>query len=138
MDSSEKMVEFGAGVARANGFTNLEYRVGDIQAPPVADGEVDLAFFSQSLHHAAKPAAAVREALRILRPGGRIVVLDLLKHEFEEARELYADVWLGFSEVDLYEMLTGAGFSDVEVGVVDRESERPRFETLMAIGEKPL
>ena len=52
IDNSEKMVEFGASVARENGYLNLEYRLGEIESPPIADGTVDLAFFSQSLHHA--------------------------------------------------------------------------------------
>ena len=82
-----------------HGVKNLEYRLGDMEEVPIDDGEVDLVFFSQSLHHALHPERALAEAARILRPGGRIVILDLVKHRFEEARELYADEWLGFSEV---------------------------------------
>lgn len=70
VDSSEKMVEFGAEVARANGFANLEYRLGDLEEAPIDDGSVDLVFLSQSLHHAVRPERAVREAFRITRPGG--------------------------------------------------------------------
>ena len=62
--------------------------------------------------------------------------LDLLKHDFEQARELYEDVWLGFSELELYEFLTHAGFHDVHITVVDRETEAPYFQTMLAIGEK--
>ena len=65
-----------------------------------------------------------------------IVVLDLLKHDFEQARELYEDVWLGFSELELYEFLTQAGFHDVHITVVDRDTEAPYFQTMLAIGEK--
>ena len=101
------------------------------------DAEVDLALFHQSLHHALHPGKAVDEAWRILKPGGRIVVMDLVKHRFEEAREMYADVWLGFSEVELVDMLQNAGFRSVEVSVVHREEEAPHFETMLAIGEKP-
>ena len=111
VDSSEKMVAFGARVAAENGFTNLEYRLGDLESPPIADGEVDLSFLSQALHHAQQPARAVSEAYRITRPGGRIVILDLLKHSFEQARELYADVWLGFAPAELYGFLEDAGFT---------------------------
>ncbi|MEX2581081.1 MAG: metalloregulator ArsR/SmtB family transcription factor [Verrucomicrobiales bacterium] len=136
IDSSEKMVEYGAGVARENGYDNLEYRLGDIEAPPIDDGTVDLAFLSQALHHAAKPEAAIAAAHRILKPGGRIVVLDLLKHQFEDARELYADRWLGFSELDISRFLEKAGFVEIEISVVDREAESPHFQTLMAIATK--
>lgn len=136
VDSSEKMVEFGADIARRHGVANLEYRCGDLEELPVADGEADIALLHQSLHHALHPQKAVAEAVRILRPGGRVVVMDLLKHRFEEARDMYADVWLGFSELELLELLTGAGLHEVEVSVVHREEESPHFETVLAIGQK--
>jgi len=97
IDNSEKMIEFGGKLARSHGLHNLEYRLGDLESVPIEDGAVDLAFFSQSLHHALHPGKAVEEAFRIVRPGGRIAILDLLRHQFEEAREMYADVWLGFT-----------------------------------------
>ena len=137
VDISPKMVEFGAELAEKHGYANLEYRLGDIENPPIADGSVDLAFFSQALHHAARPEEAIKAGYRIIKPGGRIVVLDLLKHSFEEARELYADVWLGFSELQISEFLSAAGFINVEITLVDREEEPPNLQTLMAIGEKP-
>lgn len=136
VDNAPKMVEFGAQLARDHGVKNLEYRLGDLEAPPLADASVDLALFSQALHHALKPAHAIAAAARILRPGGRIVVLDLLKHDFEEARELYADVWLGFSEVELEGFLHQAGFHDVTTAVVDRETEPPHFQTLLGLGAR--
>ena len=136
VDSSEKMVEYGADVARRNGVANLEYRLGDLEELPIGDGEVDISLLHQSLHHALHPEAAVAEAVRILRPGGRVVVMDLLKHRFEEARDMYADVWLGFSEVEIVDLLTGGGLTGVEVAVVHREEESPHFETVLAIGEK--
>jgi ubiquinone/menaquinone biosynthesis C-methylase UbiE/DNA-binding HxlR family transcriptional regulator len=134
VDSSPKMVEYGTGVARGNGVKNLEYRLGDLEELPIKNGRVDLALLHQSLHHAMHPQKAIEEARRILRPGGRIVILDLVKHGFEEARELYADVWLGFSQIELTEMLRKAHFYDIEVSVIHREEEAPHFETLMAIG----
>ena len=136
VDNSEKMVEFGARLAEEHGFKNLEYRLGDLQSPPIDPASVDLAFFSQSLHHAEKPAEAIRSAFEIIKPGGSIVVLDLLRHDFEEARELYADVWLGFAEVDVYEFLDKAGFTGIDIAIVDREDEPPNFQTLMAIARK--
>ena len=72
----------------------------------------------------------------MLKPGGKLVVLDLLKHQHEEARELYADTWLGFSEVELYRMLEDAGFHGVTVSLVNREEEQPHFQTILAVGEK--
>ena len=137
IDNSEKMVEYGTNVARENGCTNLEYRLGGIEDPPIEPGSVDLAFLSQSLHHAARPEAAIAAASRILKPGGRLIVLDLLKHQFEDAKELYADLWMGFSELEMSRFLKSAGFEEIEVSVVDRETEPPFFQTLLALGTKP-
>lgn len=136
VDNSEKMVEFGANLAREHGFANLEYRLGDIQAPPIAAGSVDLAIFSQALHHASQPARALAAAHGIVKPGGRVVILDLLSHGFEQARELYADLWLGFSELEMLQMLEGAGFTRVEVTVVSREEQSPHLQTVLATGWK--
>ena len=73
-------------MAKENGLTNLEYRLGDLEAPPIADQSLDLAFFSQSLHHALHPQLAVDASYRLLKPGGRIVILDLKRHNFEQAQ----------------------------------------------------
>lgn len=136
VDSSEKMLEVAREQAHRAGITNVDFRMGDMEELPIDAASVDLVFFSQSLHHAAHPDRALREAGRILRPRGRIVVLDLARHRFEQARELYADEWLGFTESDLESMLTAAGFSASYVSVVDRETETPQFQTLLAVAQK--
>jgi ubiquinone/menaquinone biosynthesis C-methylase UbiE/biotin operon repressor len=136
IDNAPKMVEFGSKLARKHGFKNLEYRLGDIQDPPVAKGTVDLAIFSQALHHAVRPERALAAAYRMLKKNGRVVILDLLSHRFEKARELYADHWLGFSEVRLHELLEGAGFKNIDVRVVSREKQSPHFQTVFATGVK--
>ena len=136
VDNSEKMVEFGRDLAARHGVTNLDYRLGDLESPPIDPESVDLAFFSQSLHHAPHPQKAVDAARRILKPGGRIVILDLVRHNFEEARELYADLWLGFAEVEIDEYLRKAGFRNVEISIVHKEEQAPFLETLMGLGEK--
>jgi ubiquinone/menaquinone biosynthesis C-methylase UbiE/predicted transcriptional regulator len=136
VDNSEKMVEYGTQLARRQGAKTLEYRQGDLEEVPIADASVDLALFSQSLHHALHPERAVGEAWRILRPGGRIAVLDLGRHRFEEARELYADLWLGFTEAELEALLQKAGFHDVRTSIVHKEAEAPHFQTLLAVADK--
>src|SRR5204862_702710 len=136
IDNSPKMVEFGSKLAKKHGFKNLEYRLGDLEDPPVTKGSVDLVLLSQALHHAIKPERAVQAAHRILKRNGRVGVLDLLSHRFEKARELYADRWLGFSEGRLHELLEKGGFAEVEVSVVSREKQNPQFQTVFATGVK--
>src|SRR5438067_8659878 len=136
IDNSPKMVEFGSTLAKKHGFKNLEYRLGDLEDPPVTKETVDLVLLSQALHHAIKPERAVAAARRILKKNGRIVVLDLLSHRFDKARELYADRWLGFSEIKLHELLEKSGFRDIEVSVVSREKQSPHFQTVFAGGVK--
>ncbi|MEY2546239.1 MAG: hypothetical protein QOG48_1356 [Verrucomicrobiota bacterium] len=136
IDSSPKMVEFGSKLARKHGFKNLEYRLGDIESPPMEKGIVDLAIFSQALHHAIHPERAIAGAHRMLKKNGRVMILDLLAHRFEKARELYADHWLGFSEVKLQELLDHAGFKEIDVRVVSRERQSPHFQTVFATAVK--
>ena len=136
VDTSAKMVEVGREQALRSGVKNVEYRLGDMEELPIEDAAVDLVFFSQSLHHALHPQRAVQEAWRILRPAGRIVILDLAQHRFEEAREMYADEWLGFGEAELEAMLEKSEFRNVQVSVVHKEPETPQFQTLLAVGDK--
>jgi len=136
IDSSARMIEVGREQAQRHGVKNVEYRLGDMEELPIEEASVDLVFFSQSLHHALHPERAVQEASRILKPGGRIIVLDLLKHRFEEARELYADEWLGFSEAELETMLEKAGFRNLQTSIVHKEPEPPHFQTLLAVADK--
>ena len=115
---------------------NLEFRLGDLERPPIDPRSVDLVVLSQALHHAANPDRAIAAAYELLRPGGQIMILDLLQHTFEKARELYGDRWLGFTENDLHRWLEAAGFRKLEISVVAREEQPPNFQTILAAGEK--
>ena len=136
VDNSERIVEFGAAKAKKNNLKNLEFRLGDLQNPPIEPHSVDLVILSQALHHAEEPAKAIQAAYKLLKPRGQIVILDLLKHNFEKARELYGDRWLGFAESDLHRWLEQAGFVKIEINVVAREEQPPHFETVLAGAEK--
>jgi ArsR family transcriptional regulator len=136
VDNSEKIVEFGKAKAKKNHLKNLEFRLGDLQAPPIDANSVDLVILSQALHHAENPADALAAAHNILKSGGQILLLDLLKHNFEKSRELYGDRWLGFAESDLHRWLENAGFKKIEISVVAREEQPPHFQTILASAEK--
>lgn len=136
VDNSERIISFGAARARKAGLENLEFRQGDLQDPPVESESVDLAILSQALHHAEDPERAIRSAHRILRPKGQVMILDLRRHEFEQARSLYGDRWLGFAESDLTRWLEEAGFRDIDITTVAREEQPPHFETLLASAGK--
>src|SRR5688500_633185 len=136
VDNSERIVAFGAAKAKKNGIKNLEFRLGDLQAPPIEPLSVDLVVLSQALHHAQEPDKAIAACYRMLRPKGQIMILDLLRHNFEKARELYGDLWLGFPEGDLHRWLETAGFKGIEVSVVAREEQPPHFATILGAAEK--
>src|SRR6266516_4312678 len=136
VDNSEKIVAFGAAKAKKNNLKNLEFRLGDLQNPPIEPDSVDLVILSQALHHAEAPGKAIAGAHRILKVGGQILILDLAKHNFVRAHELYGDRWLGFAESDLHRWLEEAGFKKIEVSVVAREEQPPHFETVLASGQK--
>ena len=136
VDNSEKIVAFGAAKARKNGLKNLEFRLGDLQAPPIEPQSVDLVVLSQALHHAQQPAESIAACHLILKPGGQIMILDLLQHNFERVRELYGDRWLGFPESDLQRWLEATGFKKIEITVVAREEQPPHFATILAAAEK--
>lgn len=136
VDSSEKMVAFGQELAKKNGFSNIDYLCGDIEKVPLEDNLFDLAILSQALHHAENPSAALSEAYRLLRPGGKLILLDLKEHTFEKAHELYADRWLGFSPKYLHQLLEDCGFQSILIDTVAKETEAPNFETILASGVK--
>jgi ArsR family transcriptional regulator len=119
-----QIVSKAAAKAKKNNLKNLEFRLGDLQAPPLEPESVDVAILSQALHHAEEPAKALAAVHKILKPGGQLLMLDLVRHQFEQAHHLYGDRWLGFAESELNEWLEKAGFKKIEISVVAREELR--------------
>lgn len=96
IDQSKRMIEQLQSRMRDENIDNIEPREGDMEHLPLESNCADLVLMSQVLHHAPSPEEAVKEAARILKPGGRLLVIDLAAHDQDWVRERYGDLWLGF------------------------------------------
>jgi ArsR family transcriptional regulator len=135
VDRSPEVLKRARALADRRGVKNISWKRGDMEKLPLGDATVDVALLSQALHHAANPGRAVAEAARVLRPGGRVLALDLREHDQEWVRDRVGDRWLGFSDEDLQRFFTGAGLTDVKVRVGSRSPGDP-FAVLIASGIK--
>jgi len=132
VDLSLEMLSQLTARARAKGIDNIETVEGEIEDLPLPDASHDVCVMSQALHHAVSPLRALGEARRILVPGGRLVVLDLLAHTEEFVRDRFQHRHLGFTELGLEELCREAGFDKVRVSRAARDPEPPHFMTLVA------
>ena len=136
LDSSTKVVL--AASERLRKLKNVEVREGDMHALPFADEQFDLVVLMHALTYAEHPAQAVLEASRVLRPGGRLLLTSLAKHEHRSVVEAYGHVNLGFTEKELSRFVSRAGFDIVSCETVTRERRPPHFEVIALIARKPL
>ena len=136
VDKSEAVLERARELARRRRVENITWKQGDIAELPLEDASVHVALLSQALHHAQKPERAAAEAVRILRPGGRTLVLDLRAHDQEWVRDRLGDAQLGFADEDLARLLKHAGLEQVRVNVGTRRTGDP-FTVLIGSGVKP-
>lgn len=111
VDGSAEMLASARERLRTAG--NVEFRQGELEALPLPDGHLDAALIVLVLHYVPDPARALREAARVLRPGGRLLVVDMLPHDREEYQQQMGHVWLGFSEAQLTRTVSTAGFTGV-------------------------
>lgn len=135
VDSSPAMLREVGLRAEAMGLGRVvKVCEGDLEKLPLADGSVDAVFLSQALHHAAQPAKAVSEAARILRKGGRLILLDLDRHDQDWVREQWADQWLGFDEREIRGWFAQGGLTDVVCEKL--AGAAPEFSVLLASARK--
>lgn len=94
---------------------NVDVRRGDLEALPIADGELDAATLLLVLHHVPGPLSVLQEAARVLRPGAPLLICDMLPHDHEEYRQQMGHVWLGFGDEQMKNLLAEAGFEGVKI-----------------------
>lgn len=135
VDRSPEVLKRGRELAARRRVSNVVWKRGTLERVPIADESVDVALLSQALHHADDPSLVMQEAVRILVPGGRVLVLDLREHNETWVRERLGDRWLGFSPADLKSILSAAGLTDIKVTVGARRPGDP-FIVLIASGVK--
>ncbi|HEX5474829.1 MAG TPA: metalloregulator ArsR/SmtB family transcription factor [Vicinamibacterales bacterium] len=136
IDHSAPVLTRARELARRRGVTNIVWRRGQIEKLPLRNESMDVALLSQALHHAADPARALAEAARVVVPGGRVLILDLRRHDEHWTRERLGDRWPGFEPAELRRLLTDAGLEHVKVTTGSRRTGDP-FAVLVASGTKP-
>ena len=135
VDASSRVVV--AASERLRRFGHVQVREGDMHALPFEDGHFDLVVLMHALTYAARPAVAVAEAARVLRPGGRLLLSSLARHEHRVAVEAYGHVNLGFTDKELRRFMEKAGLEIATTETVTREKRPPHFEVIALIGRKP-
>jgi len=133
VDGSDDMLE--AARERLSGATNVDIRQGELESLPIESGELDVAMLSLVLHYSPEPPRALAEVGRVVRTGGRVLVVDMLPHDREEYQQQMGHVWLGFSETQTTRLVTAAGFENVRVRMlpVDPDAKGPALFAAMAV-----
>ena len=134
VDSSVDMLD--AARQRVGAAGNVDLRQGELESLPIVAGELDAAMLSLVLHYSPSPGRALEEVGRVLRPGGRVLVVDMLPHERQEYQQQMGHVWLGFSEKQIARFLTGAGFGDVRVRALPADPDARGPAVFAAVGVK--
>ena len=135
VDRSEAALARAREMAKRRRLTNVEWKRGELEKLPLKDASVDVALLSQALHHASNPEKALAEAARVVKPGGRVLLLELRGHQEQWVRERLGDKWLGFDDDQLKKLLEDAGLGGVKVTVGARRARDP-FTVLIASGTK--
>jgi ArsR family transcriptional regulator len=132
VDGSDEMLT--SARERLGERANVEFHLGDLEQLPIADDALDLATLLLSLHHVPDPARTIAEARRVIRPGGRLVILDMMPHEHDDLQQRMGHVWRGFSREQMMEWMSGAGFAGLRYAPLplDHSARGPALFTASA------
>jgi len=138
VDDSAAMLQ--AAKKRLQGLENVELRRGDLEALPIEDAKLDAATMVLVLHHVPEPGRALAEVARVLKPGGRVLVVDMLPHDRENYRQQMGHVWLGFSDEHVRRILDESGLGNVRIVALspDPKSKGPGLFVATASKVKPV
>ena len=135
VDGSPAMLD--AARARLGTFANVELRQGNLEALPIDDAQLDAATLTLVLHHLPEPETAIGEVARVLRPGGRLLIVDMLPHDRDHYRQQMGHVWLGFSQEQIERYLRAAGFDAVRVGALPPDAKAKGPALFAATARRP-
>src|SRR5262245_5416446 len=134
VDGSTDMVQ--AARKRLKGLHQVDVRRGDMEALPIDDGQLDVAIVALVLHHVPEPARALAEMHRVLKPGGRVVIVDMLPHDRIEYQQQMGHVWLGFSDRTMKKYLEGAGFEKASIATLPADENAKGPSLFVATARK--
>jgi ubiquinone/menaquinone biosynthesis C-methylase UbiE len=139
LDVNQSMLAYARSRLKSAGLARAEVRHGDIYNVALPDGAADGVVIHQVLHYLSEPAHAIREAARILAPGGRLLIVDFAPHEVEELRERHAHERLGFEQGQVTGWLAEAGLADIEVRTLapEKHDDRQQLTVSLWLGRKP-
>ena len=134
VDESAAMLQ--AAKRRLSSFDNVDLRRGELESLPIDDTRLDLAVLMLVLHHVPEPEKALAEVERTLRPGGRVIIGDMMPHDRESYRQQMGHVWLGFSDDQMHRLLSDAGFSRIRIAALAADARAKGPALFVATAEK--
>ena len=134
VDASAAMLQ--AARKRLQPFDNIELRRGDLEALPIDDARLDAATLMLVLHYVPEPERALAEVARVLKPGGRFILVDMLPHERDSYRQQMGHIWLGFGEDKIARLFEDAGFGKIRIVPLAPDAHAKGPSLFVATGEK--
>jgi ArsR family transcriptional regulator len=135
VDESAAMLQ--AARRRLQEFQNVDLRRGELEALPIDEGRLDVATLVLVLHHVPEPERAVAEVARVLKPGGRLVLVDMLPHDRDSYRQQMGHLWLGFSDDQIGRLLTEAGFGEIRIVPLAPDAQARGPALFVSTAKKP-